>query len=239
MSGPDHIFSVAERTRSGTLTTRALSLIAARLAKRGFVLLPSDTCYAIALVPHDEDSRTFINRILRRPPDTAVSLAFSGLRHVREYLDLNVTALQILEQFTPGPVTVVCPAGKRARDFAAKSAGSTDLTLAVRIPDSTIERDVANCAGWPVTTTAVRDANGNPVQSFEEALELITETSTELGNPGWYAIEGNGDFRSTHSTVVRVREVSNISLIREGDVPFEAIREAAKWLPASYLEEWV
>ncbi|WP_431883869.1 L-threonylcarbamoyladenylate synthase [Micromonospora gifhornensis] len=238
MSGPDHVFRASDLTPGGSLTTRALSLIVTRLNQGGFVLLPSDTCYSIALVPHNEDSWKFINSLLRRPVDRPVSVAFSGLDQVRGYLELNATALHLVERFTPGPITLVCPANQRAHKFAAKSTASPDRTLGFRIPDSKIERDVASHARWPITTTAVRDKRDEPVQSFDEALKIVTAAAAAVGSPRWHAVEGRDSFYSKHSTVVRVDHSGEVGLIREGDIPFETIRQSTHWLPASDLDRW-
>ncbi len=237
MGDPERVFPIGGRTAGGALTSRDLALAANKLLRRGFVLLPSDTGYSVAVIPHDADTRRFINTLLRRPVDWPVSLAFSGMRSVRDYARLELGALHLLEAFTPGPITVICPVSAEPgrQRFAAQALGAPDLTIGVRIPDSSVERDVAACTPYPITTAAVRDAAGAIVQSFSQAVEILDTASDGLEHAGWYAIEGTDRFRSKHSTVVRVSGPA-VELLRQGDIPFTDIKRISQDLPAGAFE---
>jgi L-threonylcarbamoyladenylate synthase len=234
---PERVFPIGDRTAGGALTSRELALVANKLLRRGFVLLPSDTGYSVAVIPHDADTRRFVNTLLGRPAGWPVSLAFSGMRSVRDYARLELGALHLLEAFTPGPITVVCPVSAEPgrQRFAAQALGAPDLTIGVRIPDSAVERDVAACTPYPITTAAVRDPAGAIVQSFAEAVEILDSASLE--RTGWYAIEGTDRFRSKHSTVVRVSGPT-VELLRSGDIPFADIERISRELPAGAFENW-
>lgn len=232
MSEPGRVFRTSTRTAGGALTSHDLALIAKRLTSGGAVLVPSDTCYALAMVPHDEHTRELVNAVLDRPREWPVSLAFPRIRDARDYADLSVRARHLLETFTPGPLTVVCPVTTRfaERGFATRAVGSTDFTVGVRIPDSAVERDVAGCTPFPVTTTAVRSGDGEVVRSFEQAVALLTASTRGSDLPGWYAVEGDGGFRARQSTVVRLRG-SDLELVRAGDIPFDTLHSALDDLP--------
>lgn len=239
MPEPAHVVSLGDRTKTGLLRSRDITLIREQLLRGGFVLLPSDTCYSLAMVPHDKGRRDMINGILDRPEDWPMSVAFSSINSVRRFVDLSPVAARILEAFTPGPITVVCESrpDPDVLMFVTEGIGSLDATIGVRIPDSPIEREVASCTDHPVTTVAVRDREGKPIRSFEQALEQV-ETATRLvSTPGWCAIQGDDDmFFGNHSTVVRVSG-DTVRDMRNGDLPFDEILRATRDLPPSLREE--
>ena len=236
MADAEQVFGIADRTPGGSLRARDVQLIANQLRRRWFVLLPSDTAYSIAVQPKGEQSRKFVNRLLGRD-DIPVSLAFPSAPAARPYVLTSLTAEAIIDTFCPGPVTVVCPArpGRLPGNFFAKAIAVQDDTIGVRVPDSTIEREIAGCTELPITTVAVRDAKGNVVTSFDQAMAIVRAGLSRTGHVDWYAIEGNR-FYAHHSTVIRV-EGSTISLLREGDIPFERILEVVRHLPAAALDD--
>ncbi|MGI8328970.1 L-threonylcarbamoyladenylate synthase [Actinomadura scrupuli] len=237
MVEPEHVFRASELTRGGSLSARALKMIAGKLMQRGFVMLPSDTCYSVAALPLNEHVRNKINKMLGRP-DMEISLAFPSAHSARKHVRLGLAGEMLLQSFCPGPITIVCPTNpKRIPAGFARNIAAPDQTIGVRIPDSIIERDVAGSTEYPVTTVAVRDGEGDGVRSFEQALEIVSRGMKRIDGPGWFAIEG-ADFYERHSTVVRVAGPSDVRLLREGHIPFTVIQAAVRQLPAVDPEEW-
>jgi L-threonylcarbamoyladenylate synthase len=155
-------------------------------------------------------------------------------------LDIDHITAVLLEKFTPGPITIVCHANSKLPiEFTTKTIGARDRTIGVRIPDSIVERDVASCTNYVNTTVAVRyPKDGTIVQNFEQAIEIISNRIELLGNTPWAAIEG-GNFCCNHSTVVQVTDdVEKIKLIREGDIPFDVIKDASDCLSSYLLEDF-
>lgn len=239
MSEPSFIIKVSERTRSGTLLTSKIQTIRETLLRREFILLPSDTCYSIAALPLNKTIHDNINILLNRQK-MPISLAFPNLKTVAEWVDLNVVTATLLENFTPGPITVVCKANSKLPiDFTRRVVRSTDRTVGVRISDSLIEREVAACTNYLITTVAVRDQKNNEiVQDFEQAIAIVSKGMKKIGNPKWGAVEG-GEFYASHSTVVHAIDgTKQLKLIREGDIPFEKIKSVLNSLPVGAYEDW-
>jgi L-threonylcarbamoyladenylate synthase len=233
MPKPVHVVSLEDRTRTGSLRSRDISLIRAALLRGGFVLLPSDTCYSLAMIPQDKGRRDIINGILDRPENWPMSIAFPSINVARRFVKLSLVAMQLLEVFTPGPITVICDADSDPDTLRFVR----DDTIGVRIPESPIEREIAGCTDYPVTTVAVRDREGIPVRNFDRALDQVDIGTHFVAAPGWYAIQGDDDsFFSDHSTVVRVAG-AEVSTMREGDIPYEQIIAASKSLPAAAFED--
>lgn len=232
MNNPVSIIHLTERTRGGSLHSYHVQRIARHLLAHGVVLLPSDSCYSLAALAVNRDMYRNINLLLNRH-DLPISIAFPNYNKAQEYANLHSLAACLLQQFTPGLITVVCRASSRMPEkFTEEVVRSNDGTVGVRIPDSIVEREVANCTMFPITTVAVRDEHDNIVQHFEQAVEIVKRGMTRLRAPlPWIAIEG-GSFATEHSTVVRVNEVAGrVELIRPGAIPFEAIQEVIKTMP--------
>jgi L-threonylcarbamoyladenylate synthase len=243
MSEPDVIFRADSLARNGGLRTGVLQDVRRKLLKGGFVVLPSDTCFSLAILPRDAQIPDLVNRILGRPPGP-ISLAFSDINHAwPAWVHMTPAAQQVLESFTPGPVTVVC----RAADtlplpFTSGTIDAPNATIGVRIPDSVVERQVSRCTDFPVTTVAIRNVeSGEPIRDLAAAMEIVRSGVRALGNIGWLAIDGAG-FYGSHSTVVDATSSlpgeAGVRLIREGDVSFADIRATLGYLPKGSFEDW-
>lgn len=238
MSKPDFIIDSMQRTYGGALPTSIVQQVRSKLMRRGFILLPSDTCYSLGALAIDEGTRKTIDTVLNRKEEP-VSLAFSSYLQVQRLVEVgNMTAL-LFERFTPGPITIVCKAKNNvSREFVEQALGSLDGTIGVRISDSFTEREVAACTHEPVMSVAVRDLQtGEPVQDFGKALEIVSSGVERLGGAGWAAIKGDA-FYGLHSTIIRVRESNKVELLREGDISFDEIMSATNSISLLAMEEW-
>ena len=232
MKEPNFIIDLSSRSNSGALTTYDIQRAKELLKSNGLVLLPSDTCYSLAALAISRDIYKTINNVLGRI-DMPISVAFPNFKTVEEYIKLHIFSASLLQNFTPGPITVICEANSKIpTSFSEEVIRSKDGTVGVRIPDSNIEREIANCTKYPITSVAIRDKQNNIVQDFKMAMQIVSEGIEKLSKPiFWAAIEG-GKFFSQQSTVVRVNErIKQVELIREGEIPFEKITSLIRNYP--------
>jgi L-threonylcarbamoyladenylate synthase len=219
MSRPQFEISRMQRTEGRSLPTSIVRQVRDMLLQGGFVLLPSDTCYSLGALAIDKNSRNNVNAILDRKLGP-ISLAFGNYPQVQQFIKVNEAIDLLLERFTPGPITIVCKAKEVVpEDFLLHTIGSSDRTIGVRIPDSSIERDIAASTEYLLMTVAVRDfETGEAIQDFERAQEIVSLGIDErLKGANWAAIEGDDDFHPFHSTVIRVSGVNKVDLLRKGD----------------------
>jgi L-threonylcarbamoyladenylate synthase len=239
MSAPDYVIKATDRTPRGALSTHNVQLLHGKLMRRGFVLLPSDTCYSLAAIACDDSAHENINTILHRKK-APISLAFPSYLEVQRYAQVDPVTAILLECFTPGPITVVC----RAREgipprFLTRTIASDRSTIGVRIPDSIVERDVAACTPYPITSVAVRDPkSGAEIRDFSQALTVVAAGIDRFGGAGWGAVEGEIAYGS-HSTVVEVGSGSErVKLLRQGHIPFDSILAVSGQMPLLAMEDW-
>lgn len=239
MISPSFTIKRSELTKSGSLSSLHITLIKNDLMRGAMVLLPSDTCYSLATLASSAQNFDNINLLLNRKKEP-ISLAFPNFSRVLEWIEHDHVTLTLLEKFTPGPITIVCRAKMNVPEkFTTKTIGSNNRTIGVRIPDSVIERDIASCTNYLITTVAIRyPENNEVVQNFEHALEIVGNGIEKIENTYWDAIEG-GTFYSNHSTVVRVVDgPEKLKLIREGDINFNEIKALSNTISTwAYIDD--
>jgi L-threonylcarbamoyladenylate synthase len=228
MFEPDFVVGVGDRTDDGRLLTEHVDRISEILGARGFVLLPSDTSYAVAAVLLSERTGQDVNTLLRRRKDEPISLAFSSTDAARRWTARNPIVNTLLDRFMPGPITVVCVPSRNIPDeITTKALASRNRTIGVRVSDSIEERMVAGATGYPVTTVAIRHG-GDPVTDFRQAIAIVQAGIGDIGNPRWCAIEGKIRY-DVHSTVVEVLGTDpTLRLIRQGFIPFADIQDSLR-----------
>lgn len=221
MSNPEFIIKLTDRTANGALKTESILKIRNILENRGAILLPSDTCYSLAVLPIDKDMMQLVRTILDRE-DHPISLAFPNFEIIKQYLEINTTSAKLFEQFTPGCITVVCKA--KEKSFADITL-TQDGTIGVRLTDCEIERTVAGCTNYPITTTPPK-YNNNVIREFDIACKIIQEGIRKLRNPIlWAAIETDR-FYSETSTVVTVTSDGRLLCNRDGEIPYDYIQSS-------------
>lgn len=196
-------------TSGGVLRTNNLRAIVEILVDRGgFALIPSDTCYSLAARPTGRTLSKRINRILDRKEEP-ISLAFDTSTLVSRWVEVSPDAKRLLDNLTPGALTVVCPITELYEPAIAMIVDDVilapDRTIGVRIPDSHVERQLVTACNFPLTTVAVRDREKKAVTDFAQARQIVEQGLADCGETVPLAIvEGREPFSHAHSTVVRV-----------------------------------
>ena len=138
----------------------------------GLVAFPTDTVYGLAVFPWDVDAVVRLYEAKQRPSDRPIPLLLSDAGE----LDRVATLLprcrrrcrQLIARFWPGGLTLVLPKAEAVPDVV--SAGPT---VAVRVPDLALARDLIRAAGGVLAVTSA-NLSGQPspvtAQEVEEQL---------------------------------------------------------------------
>jgi len=207
---------VAQRCPTGTEEERDEAVDAAGLAiQRGrLVVIPTDTVYGVAADAFDADA---VRRLLEAkgrgrdmPPPVLVSTA-TTLDALATRVPDYVRAL--VDRFWPGPLTLVCHQQPSLR----WDLGDTRGTVAVRMPDHELAREVLDRTG----PLAVSSANltGQPAATdADQAMAM-------LGDRVAVVVDGGPTAGSTPSTIVDATG-ERPRVLRLGALTMEQLDEA-------------
>lgn len=184
------------------------------ILKGGVVLLPTDTVYGLSANVFDDTAVEKIYQIKNRPSEKALPVLIS------DYTDLLKVAEipsrlegRLIEAFFPGPLTIVLKKkkGLNLRAFSGLS------TVAVRMPDSEMVRNLISEVGTPLATTSAN-------LSGEPATVNLGEISDEILDKVDFILDSNDKLSGTASTIVQVID-DKIEILREGAISREDIEK--------------
>jgi L-threonylcarbamoyladenylate synthase len=227
VSDPSFVVRRDERDADGNLLPARLAELRRVLQAGGFVMLPSDTAYSVATWLRTEQTRRQINELLDRENEP-LSLAFPSREVVQRWTAKNALADELLERFTPGPITVVRTASRLIPvAFTRELLGSLNHTIGVRIPQSVEERQVAGLGTSVITTVPVRNLEAPrkpPVSSFAAAVASIKDRISAFEGVPWCAIEGEFRYTSMSTVVEVLGRGRSYTIKRPGVISPEEIR---------------
>ena len=188
---------------------------AVRLLRRGkLVCYPTDTVYGIGAAVGDDEAvrRLFVAK--GRPPDKPVPLLIADAGDAARLAEVTPLARTLMERFWPGALTIVM---KRAGGFCSLALAGQE-TVALRVPDHPLVREIIRSLGEPITGTSANRAGAPPpVTAAEAAVQMGTEVAL--------VIDSGPCPRGQGSTIMDItREPPQI--LREGAVGREEIEEA-------------
>ena len=163
-------------TAEGNIPCCFIEKIRTHLTNKGLIICPSDTCYSVAAMCNHADIGDILNTILERE-DMPFSVAVDSVKTVSEYIDSNNTVfLKLLEWFTPGPITCIGVVNDNHRRLCKIIRAEKDETIGVRVPESKIERTIAEVVNFPITTVPVRMGKSTPIKDYNKAVSCIKES---------------------------------------------------------------
>jgi len=180
------------------------------LRQGGLVAYPTDTLYGLAARPTDARAVERLFAAKGRPPERAVPLLIASpmdLAAVAE--DVPEVARRLMGAFWPGALTIVL---RTARGFRSTATGET---VAVRVPDHPVPRELVRLLGQPITGTSA-NVSGGP--------EPLTpdDVRAQLGESVDLVIDGGRCRGGQPSTVVDCT-TDPPRIVREGAVSREEL----------------
>jgi L-threonylcarbamoyladenylate synthase len=188
---------VSERYPTETEDEREAAVAAASLAiQRGsLVLMPTDTVYGIAADAFDHEAVADLleakGRGREMPPPVLVSAATT-----LDALAVRVPgyARALVEEFWPGPLTLVC----HAQASLQWDLGDTRGTVQVRMPDHEVALEILERTG-PLAVSSANTAGEPPATNADEAEEMLGDecavlvaAETALGGPSSTIVDVTG-----------------------------------------------
>lgn len=195
----------------------ALVEAAATLAFGGVVVMPTDSVYGIgcAATP-DNPGHQRIFDIKHRDRSQTLPWLVADFSDLRRYAgDLPEAAVALVVAFWPGALTLVV----KASELVPQEYRGLDGTIALRMPDSNLVRELSRLVGAPLATTSA-NTHGEAAATSGSSVErrIVEEADLTLdAGPAPLAIA---------STIVSVTGPEP-RVLREGAIPAWRIREVA------------
>ena len=187
---------------------------AARLLGQGEIICyPTDTVYGIGAAATSDTAVRRLYAVKGRPLSKPLPLLIRDSASASFVAEVTPLAHTLMNRFWPGALTIVL---RRKPEFFSLALAGGD-TVALRVPDHDLVRDIIRLLGEPITgTSANRSGSRAPVSAPEAALQL--------GEMVALVIDGGRSAGGVESTVIDV--TGPPSIVREGAVSRHEIEQA-------------
>lgn len=150
----------------------AVEKAVAVLQAGGLVIYPTDTVYGVAV---DATNQTAVEKLLRykgRQFTNPIPIAVDSMEMAEKYVELNIQARNLYQNFLPGPLTVVSKSKHQVCSLLEPPTG----TLGVRMIEGELVEKIISRLGKPVTTTSAV-GSGKRAYTVESIMLEIAQSS--------------------------------------------------------------
>jgi L-threonylcarbamoyladenylate synthase len=191
------------------------------LSRSGVVAIPTDTLYGLAASAVDPKAVARVFEIKGRPGGMAMPVLLADPQDIDLYAtDVSEVARELANRFWPGPLSLVVTRSEAIPDAA--TAGRD--TVALRVPDHPVPREIARRLGAPITGTSA-----NP--SGQPAATTAAKVREQLGAAVDLVVDAGESPIGEGSTILDVTGPALIAL-RVGAVSIADI-SAATGMPVA------
>ncbi len=149
------------------------------LAAGGILAVPTDTYYALAVYPFNEEALTRLFALKQRPGGKPILLLVATQEMVSQVAqEVPEVGRRLMAHFWPGPLTIILPARPELPHLVTGGTG----TVGVRQPRQPVTSSLVAQLGWPVTGTSANRAGQPPLtrateveEQFGEQVDLILD----------------------------------------------------------------
>lgn len=179
--------------------------------KAGLVVaIPTETVFGFAVLASRKDAFERLMDIKKRPAEKSFPIVVPNFETINTIANPSFTAHRIIQQFMPGPLTVVVPA--RA-ELPPHVNGGLD-TVAIRMPDHTFVRTLMLSLNEPILLTSANLSGQPPLIDDSQVMSQFNGIADMV-------VKGNCS-AAVPSTIVKV-DGSKVMLLRDGSIPFATI----------------
>ena len=146
----------------------------------GVIVLPTDSCYAIACQLDDKDAVSRLRRIRGIDDKHHLALLCRDLSEIALYAQVDNVQYRLLKSVTPGPYVFILPA---TREVPKRVSHPSRKTIGLRVPDNAIAQALLQELDGPLlSSTLMMPGEKIPLNDGEEirsrlegVLELVLD----------------------------------------------------------------
>jgi len=170
------------------------------------IVYPTETAYGLGGDFLNKKTREKIYQIKKRVKSKDLSVVANSLSMVKKYCHLNKEEEKLAKKYWPGPLTIVL----RVKPKFQKILGQT---LAARVPDSKIARDLSRGLGKPLIATSANISGKATCYSAENVLKQFRNSKIKPD-----IVIDDGELEKVPvSTIVKVED-GGVVVLREGKI---------------------
>lgn len=192
------------------LTWKQTNEAAALLKEGELVAFPTDTVFGLGGIASKEAFDRLVT-VKSRTPDKPFALMCSGLGQIAQYAQIDYAVLALAQAFLPGQVTLLLEPRKGLPSYLTLKSPF----IGFRVPDDKDVLDLIDKVGSPVLTTSANISGAETAIDFKMAKAALDSK---------VAAVIDGKCRGGQATtIVSVGPNHQLTLVREGPVPFKDI----------------
>ena len=173
----------------------------------GVIGYPTETVYGIGCNALNSRAVDQVIQLKNRDRSKAMIIIAGDTVQVRELVkSIPEEAEKLIDNFWPGPLTIVFEASAQLKDFAFGKS----KTIAIRIPDSRICMDLIKETGFPIISTSANISGQPPSTSAEQVIQYFGPQLDLI-------IDGGPSKETNPSTVVDTTRTPP-RIVREGAI---------------------
>ncbi len=201
-------------TRVAKADPAAVAEAARILAAGGLVAFPTETVYGLGADATDGLAVARLYAAKGRPAFNPLIAHVVDLAAARTLARFDAQAARLAKAFWPGPLTLVLPKAAKCRVAELATAGLD--TIAVRVPDHAVARDILAAFGKPVVApSANRSGHVSPTRAEHVQADLAGRID--------FIVDGGATPVGVESTIVAC--LAEPVLLRPGGVTRAAIEQ--------------
>ncbi len=183
-----------------------LAIIAKTLQKGGIIIYPTDSVYAFACLPEQQNAIEKICRIRNIPTkQPKLTLLCQNIAQAREYSLFPDDTFKLIRSYTPGPYTFILQGNsKLPKTFKGRK------TVGIRITNHPVSIAILEEIQSPLMTASLRAPIGNDIEYMTDP-ELMAEMYPNID----IIIDG-GIGNTTPTTIIDCTE-DTPTIIRQGN----------------------
>lgn len=184
------------------------------LKEDGVISVPTDTVYGLCGSINSKKAYNKIINLKQRTKNKSFAIMCANQTQIEEIANINENAKKIIENFMPGPITIILNKKDIIKDYITNNKE----TIAVRIATSKVLEKIILELNCPIFMTSANKSGEKECETLEE----IEKTFPELDG----ILEGDFIFGSP-STIVDCSN-NKIKILRKGPISSKEIRELLK-----------
>jgi L-threonylcarbamoyladenylate synthase len=208
-------------SKTETESSKALNEAAENLSRaigaleRGRVIVyPTETLYGLGADALNDEAVQKVFQLKGRRPDSPIPVLISDQRMLQTLVaDVSSLARKLMDEFWPGPLTLVLPARKNIPKPLLSPLGG----VGVRISRQPTATQLVKALGRPLTATSANPSGKEPARSVHEARKYFAGKIPVF-------IDGGTLTSKRGSTVVEIL-AGKIRIIREGEIKAVKLRQ--------------